>query len=118
MEKIMSRYKPLLVLLLLAANVTGVWNLVLESQATGTITSTFVLTQKQNTLTGSYKGQRGEFRAKGIVKDPAVSIVIETPRGNMTFTGKLDNTGRKFAGKFEGAGTSGTFTATKAEAKK
>src|SRR5262245_25921566 len=100
----MSLCKSSFLLLLLAADITGTWNVVMESVTNGKITSSFVINQKQNNLSGSYKGQRGEFPLSGTIKDSDVTVVIETPRGSMKYMGKLDTTGRKFAGKYEGAG--------------
>src|SRR5438128_832236 len=56
-----------------AVNVTGTWNMTVETQA-GSGTPTITLKQDGETLTGTYKGQLGEANVKGTVKGKEVKI--------------------------------------------
>src|SRR5258708_36982052 len=58
-----------------AANVTGEWNLSVETpNGTGTPTVTFK--QDGETLTGTYKGRFGEAPLKGTIKDNDIKFSL------------------------------------------
>jgi hypothetical protein len=99
-----------------ATNVTGEWNLTVESpNGTGTPTVTFK--QDGETLTGTYKGRFGEAPLKGTVKgnDIKFSLTI-SPQGQdiqLDYTGTVDGDTMKGKVKFGDMGE-GNFSGKKA----
>src|SRR5258708_36806205 len=73
-----------------AADVTGTWFMAVETGA-GSGSPTFVLVQKGDALSGSYKGQRGEAQVTGTVKGD--DVVIEL---------KVDGQAARLAVKYSG----------------
>jgi len=76
-----------------AANITGVWNVSVETQA-GSGSPVFTLKQDGENITGNYKGQFGEAPLTGTVKGNDVKIQFKVnAQGqdlNLTYTGKID----------------------------
>jgi hypothetical protein len=98
-----------------AADVTGTWIMAVETGA-GSGSPTFVLVQKGEALTGSYKGQLGEAQVTGTVKGDDVTIQYKVDAQGqtlaVTYTGKVD--GNSMSGKVVlGTFGEGTFKGTK-----
>jgi len=98
-----------------AADVTGTWLMQVETGA-GSGTPTFVLVQKGDALTGSYKGQLGEAQVTGTVTGDDVVIEYKVDAQGQTlavkYTGKVD--GNSMSGKVSlGSFGEGTFKGTK-----
>jgi hypothetical protein len=98
-----------------AADVTGTWIMAVETGA-GSGSPTFILVQKGEALSGSYKGQLGEAQVTGTVKGDEVTIEykVEGQGGTLAvkYSGKTD--GRTMSGKVSlGQLGEGTFTGKK-----
>jgi hypothetical protein len=98
-----------------AADVTGTWIMAVETGA-GSGSPTFILVQKGEALTGSYKGQLGEAQVTGTVKGEEVTIEykVEGQGQNLAvkYSGKTD--GKTMSGKVSlGQLGEGTFTGKK-----
>jgi hypothetical protein len=98
-----------------AADVTGTWLMAVETGA-GSGSPTFVLVQKGEALSGSYKGQLGEAQVTGTVKGDEVTIEYKVDGQGQTlavkYSGKTD--GKTMSGKVSlGQLGEGTFTGTK-----
>jgi hypothetical protein len=98
-----------------AADVTGTWIMSVQTSA-GSGSPTFVLVQKGEALSGSYRGQLGEAQVTGTVKDDEVTIEykVDGQAGSLAvkYSGKTD--GKTMSGKVSlGQLGDGTFTGTK-----
>ncbi len=98
-----------------AADVTGTWIMSVQTSA-GSGSPTFVLVQKGDALSGSYRGQLGEAQVSGTVKGDEVTIEykVDGQAGslNVKYSGKTD--GKTMSGKVSlGQLGEGTFTGTK-----
>ena len=98
-----------------AADVTGTWIMSVQTSA-GSGSPTFVLVQKGEALSGSYRGQLGEAQVSGTVKDDEVTIEykVDGQAGSLAvkYSGKTD--GKTMSGKVSlGQLGEGTFTGTK-----
>ena len=98
-----------------AADVTGTWIMSVQTSA-GSGSPTFVLVQKGEALSGSYRGQLGEAQVTGTVKDDEVTIEykVDGQAGSLAvkYSGKTD--GKTMNGKVSlGQLGEGTFTGTK-----
>jgi hypothetical protein len=98
-----------------AADVTGTWIMAVETGA-GSGSPTFVLVQKGEALSGSYKGQLGEAQVTGTVKgdDVIIEYKVDGQAGSLAvkYTGKTD--GKTMSGKVSlGQLGEGTFTGKK-----
>jgi hypothetical protein len=98
-----------------AADVTGTWIMAVETGA-GSGSPTFILVQKGEALSGSYKGQLGEAQVTGTVKGDEVTIeyTVEGQGGTLAvkYSGKTD--GKTMSGRVSlGQLGEGTFTGTK-----
>jgi hypothetical protein len=98
-----------------AADVTGTWIMAVETSA-GSGSPTFVLVQKGESLSGSYKGQLGEAQVTGTVKGEEVTIEykVDGQAGSLAvkYSGKTD--GKTMSGKVSlGQLGEGTFTGAK-----
>ena len=98
-----------------AADVTGTWIMAVETGA-GSGSPTFVLVQKGEALSGSYKGQLGEAQVSGTVTgDDVVSEYKVDAQGQtlaVKYTGKV--AGNSMSGKVSlGQFGEGTFKGTK-----
>jgi hypothetical protein len=98
-----------------AADVTGTWIMAVETGA-GSGSPTFVLVQKGEALSGSYKGMLGEAPVSGTVKGDEVTIEYKVEGQGQTlavkYSGKTD--GKTMSGKVSlGQLGEGTFTGTK-----
>jgi hypothetical protein len=98
-----------------AADVTGTWIMAVETSA-GSGTPTFILVQKGEALSGSYKGQLGEAQVAGTVKGDQVTIEYQVAGQGQSlavkYSGKTD--GKTMSGKVSlGQLGEGTFTGTK-----
>jgi len=98
-----------------AADVTGTWIMAVETGA-GSGSPTFVLVQKGDALTGSYKGQLGEAQVTGSVSGDDVVIEYKVDAQGQTlavkYTGKV--AGNSMSGKVSlGQLGEGTFKGTK-----
>jgi hypothetical protein len=101
--------------LAVAADVTGTWIMAVETGA-GSGAPTFVLVQKGEALSGSYKGMLGEAQVTGTVKGDDVTIEYKVEGQGQTlavkYSGKTD--GKTMSGKVSlGQLGEGTFTGTK-----
>jgi hypothetical protein len=101
--------------LAVAADVTGTWIMAVETGA-GSGSPTFVLVQKGEALSGSYKGMLGEAQVTGTVKGDEVTIEYKVEGQGQTlavkYSGKTD--GKTMSGKVSlGQLGEGTFTGTK-----
>ena len=98
-----------------AADVTGTWIMAVQTGA-GSGSPTFVLVQKGEALSGSYKGMLGEAQVTGTVKGDEVTIEYKVDAQGQTvavkYSGKTD--GKTMSGKVSlGQLGEGTFTGTK-----
>jgi hypothetical protein len=98
-----------------AADVTGTWIMAVETGA-GSGSPTFILVQKGDVLSGSYKGMLGEAPVSGTVKGDEVTIEYKVEGQGQTlavkYSGKTD--GKTMSGKVSlGQLGEGTFTGTK-----
>ena len=98
-----------------AADVTGTWIMAVETGA-GSGSPTFILVQKGEALSGSYKGLLGEAQVTGTVKGDEVTIEYKVDGQGQTvavkYSGKTD--GKTMSGKVSlGQLGEGTFTGTK-----
>src|ERR1700722_16835110 len=98
-----------------AADVTGTWIMAVETSA-GSGSPTFVLVQKGDALSGSYKGQLGEAQVTGTVKgdDVTIEYKVDGQAGSLAvkYSGKTD--GKTMSGKVSlGQMGEGTFTGKK-----
>ena len=98
-----------------AADVTGTWIMAVETGA-GSGSPTFVLVQKGEALSGSYKGMLGEAQVSGTVKGEEVTIEYKVEGQGQSlavkYSGKTD--GKTMSGKVSlGQLGEGTFTGTK-----
>jgi hypothetical protein len=98
-----------------AADVTGTWIMAVETGA-GSGSPTFILVQKGEALSGSYKGQLGEAQVTGTVKGDEVTIEYKVEAQGQTlavkYSGKTD--GKTMSGKVSlGQLGEGTFTGKK-----
>ena len=96
-------------------NVTGTWNMTVETQA-GSGSPTMTLKQDKETLTGTYKGQLGEASVKGTIKGKEIKITFKVNVQDMDldceYTGTVD--GNTMKGKVKlGELGEGTFTGKK-----
>ena len=99
----------------LAADVTGTWAMAVESPM-GSGNPTFVLVQKGEEVTGSYKGGLGEAKVTGTLKGNALVMSFDVSGQGMelkiTYTGTVD--GNAVSGKVNyGDQGDGTFKGTK-----
>ena len=97
------------------ADVTGTWIMAVQTSA-GSGSPTFILVQKGESLSGSYKGQLGEAQVTGTVKGEEVTIEykVDGQAGSLAvkYSGKTD--GKTMSGKVSlGQLGEGTFTGTK-----
>jgi hypothetical protein len=97
------------------ADASGTWLMSVETQA-GTGNPTFVLVQKGDQLTGTYKGQLGEAPVTGTVKGNDITITYKiSAQGqdlDIVYSGTLD--GDKVSGKVKlGSFGDGTFSGKK-----
>ena len=98
-----------------AADVTGTWTMAVQTGA-GSGSPTFVLVQKGEALSGTYKGQLGEAPVTGTVKGDEVTIEYTVGGQGQSiavkYSGKTD--GKTMSGKVSlGQLGEGTFTGTK-----
>lgn len=98
-----------------AVNVTGAWNVEVETQA-GSGTPSFTFKQEGEKLTGHYKGQLGEADLTGTVKGGQIEFSYKLTggqvEGTVVYTGTTD--GKTMKGKVSLAGLGeGTFTGKK-----
>jgi hypothetical protein len=98
-----------------AADVTGTWIMAVQTGA-GSGSPTFVLVQKGDALSGSYKGQLGEAQVTGTVKGDEVTIEYKVEAQGQSlavkYSGKTD--GKTMNGKVSlGQLGEGTFSGTK-----
>src|SRR5258707_11533238 len=101
-----------------ATNLTGTWNAKVDL-GTQTGSPTFVLKQDGEKLTGTYSGALGEAPIKGTVKGNEVTIDFDASGAAIHYAGKVSADGATIEGTVDyGGQASGTFTATRAEAKK
>ena len=101
----------------LAADVSGNWNLTVETQR-GTQNPTMALTQKGEEVTGTYKGMRGEMPVKGTLKgnDLKLSYTVNAQGNEFTINYEGVVKGDTIEGKvIMGQMGEGKFTATKAK---
>jgi hypothetical protein len=98
-----------------AADVTGTWIMAVQTSA-GSGSPTFILVQKGDALSGSYRGQLGEAQVTGTVKgdDVTIEYTVDGQAGSLAvkYSGKTD--GKTMSGKVSlGQLGEGTFTGTK-----
>jgi len=98
-----------------AADVTGTWIMAVETGA-GSGSPTFILVQKGEALSGSYRGLLGEAQVTGTVKgeDVTIEYKVEGQGGTLAvkYSGKTD--GKTMSGRVSlGQLGEGTFTGTK-----
>ena len=98
-----------------AADVTGTWIMAVQTSA-GSGSPTFILVQKGDAVSGSYKGQLGEAQVTGTVKGDEVTIeyTVDGQAGSLSvkYSGKTD--GKTMSGKVSlGQLGEGTFTGKK-----
>jgi hypothetical protein len=114
--------KTVLLIVLLAADITGTWKVVLEG-TTVPSTPTLVLTQKGQEITGTYSGRGGDGQVRGTIEGNKIDLFIESPGQpprTLSLNGFVDSDGTKMEGTYRAPGRgsrNGFFTATRSEAK-
>jgi len=101
----------------LAADVSGNWNLTVETQR-GTQNPTMTLAQKGEEVTGTYKGARGEMPVTGTLKgkDLKLAYTVSMQGNSMTINYEGVVEGDTITGKVVmGQMGEGKFTAKKAK---
>ncbi|HXU37883.1 MAG TPA: hypothetical protein VN937_16080 [Blastocatellia bacterium] len=97
-----------------AANISGVWNFAVETQA-GSGSPTFTFKQDGENLSGSYKGQFGEAPLTGTVKGADVKFTVKVnAQGQdltINYTGKIDGKDSMKGSASFGEMGEGTWTA-------
>jgi hypothetical protein len=97
------------------ANVTGTWNMTVESPM-GSGNPVFTLTQTGADVTGTYKGQLGEAPVKGTLKGNALelkySISAQGTDLTITYSGTVEGDAMKGKVSYGDMGE-GTFTGKK-----
>lgn len=97
-----------------AANISGVWNFAVETQA-GSGSPTFTFKQDGENLTGSYKGQFGEAPLTGTVKGADVKFTVKVnAQGQdltIVYSGKIDGKDSMKGSASFGEMGEGTWTA-------
>jgi hypothetical protein len=98
-----------------STNVTGKWNLTIETQA-GTGNPSVTLKQEGEQLTGNYKGRFGEAPLKGTVKGKDIQFSFKVDAQGqelqVEYSGAVDGDTMKGKVKF-GDFAEGTFTGKK-----
>jgi hypothetical protein len=100
----------------LAHDITGKWTFDVQTDA-GSGAPTFTFKQEGEKLTGTYNGTFGTAPLTGTVKGDAIEFTFEATvadqKGKVTYTGKIDASG-KMKGEVDYAGLGhGTWTAAK-----
>lgn len=97
-----------------AANISGVWNFAVETQA-GSGSPTFTFKQDGENLTGTYKGQFGEAPLTGTVKGADVKFTVKVnAQGQdltIVYSGKIDGKDSMKGSASFGEMGEGTWTA-------
>ena len=97
-----------------AANISGVWNFAVETQA-GSGSPTFTFKQDGENLSGTYKGQFGEAPLTGAVKGADVKFTVKVnAQGQdltINYTGKIDGKDSMKGSASFGEMGEGTWTA-------
>lgn len=97
-----------------AANISGVWNFAVETQA-GSGSPTFTFKQDGENLSGTYKGQFGEAPLTGTVKGADVKFTVKVnAQGQdltITYTGKIEGKDSMKGSASFGEMGEGTWTA-------
>jgi hypothetical protein len=93
-------------------NVTGTWNIALESTI-GSGNPVFVLKQDNDSIiTGTYSGYFGELPVKGKILSNKIRIEIVISQGTIVYSGTVE--GNAMTGKVDfGSYGDGTFTGKK-----
>jgi hypothetical protein len=100
-----------------ATNLTGTWNAKVDL-GTQTGSPTFELKQDGEKLTGKYSGALGDAPLTGTVKGNDVTWDFDASGAAVHYVGKVSADGSKIEGTVDyGGQASGTFTATRSEAK-
>jgi hypothetical protein len=94
-----------------AIDVTGKWNLKVETSA-GSGTPVFVLKQAGETITGTYTGQLGQADVKGTLKEKEIKLEFKAGEINVVYSGTVDGNTMKGRAVFGDLGE-GTFTGSK-----
>jgi len=96
-----------------AMDVTGTWDLAVETQE-GTAHPSITLKQEGETITGTYQGQMGKSNLEGTVKGNdikfTVTLKFQDVTYTVTYTGTVGDDTMKGAARFGDAG-SGTWSA-------
>jgi len=80
--------------------------------------TTFVLKQDGENLTGTYSGAFGEAQLKGTVNGNKVTWSFEASGAQVHYAGTISSDGNKIEGTVDyGGQADGTFTATRSQAK-
>jgi hypothetical protein len=103
---------------MMAVDVTGTWNAKVDLGGQGG-SPTFVLKQDGEKITGKYSGALGDADLTGTIKGGEIAFDFDVQGAAVHYKGKINADGTKMEGTCDyGGQASGTFTATKAEAKK
>lgn len=101
--------------LALAADVSGSWTMTVDT-GNGTGNPSFVLTQKGEDITGTYKGQFGEAPVTGTIKGNDIALSVKVSAQGQSLEEKYTGTvnGNSMSGKVSfGEMGGGTFKGTK-----
>jgi hypothetical protein len=100
-----------------AADLTGTWCAKVDLGAQKG-SPTFNLKQEGEKLTGTYSGALGESQIRGTVKGNEVTWDFEASGVAVHYAGKISDDGSRIGGTVDyGGQASGTFVATRSEAK-
>jgi hypothetical protein len=93
-------------------NVTGTWNIVLESTI-GSGSPVFILKQENDSIvTGTYSGYFGELPVKGKIISDKIRLELKLTEGTIIYSGAVE--GNIMKGKVDfGSYGDGTFTGKK-----
>jgi opacity protein-like surface antigen len=109
----------LLAAVALAADVSGTWNATVDLGGGQGGTPTFTLKQDGDKLTGTYSGALGEAPIHGTIKGSDVAFDFDVQGAAVHYAGKLEADGKTIKGTCDyGGQASGTFSATRSDAKK
>ena len=93
-------------------DITGTWNLEVETESGQTGAPTFVLKQDDEKLTGTYQGYFGDAPVTGIIKGKNFEMKYGPEGQQIIYKGKSD--GKTMSGEIDFAGQDkGTFTGEK-----
>lgn len=107
-----------LTLAAVAADISGAWDLKVNSPEGELHTAKLVLTQEGEKISGSLSGERGEFKIDGACKGDQIEFIVNYTGGDaprrIPFRGKVESAG-KMSGRYTAGDADGDWSATRAK---